>query len=69
MEQIKIDFNTFQELKKAIWDENITIAARIIENIELDNLKKTILKEAFKKYKTTGNKEFLKIYIDTKNQL
>ena len=67
MEQIKIDFEIFQELKAAIWDKDYATAAKMIENIEFDHLKKTILRITYKNYKTTGNEEFLKEYINIKN--
>lgn len=68
MENIKIRCDVFEQLKIAAENKNLNKINEIVEKIELENLRKKILRAAFADYKKTGSAESLKIYIETKNE-
>lgn len=65
--QIRVDLSTFEDLKIAAINKDLDRINDIINNIEMEILKRDILRAAYTRYKKTGRKEYLHEYIKLKS--
>lgn len=66
MDQIKISAEDFYKIKIAAEESKNTVIIDILEKIELDLLRKKIMRANYAEYKKTGDKEYLNNYLKIK---